>query len=376
MHINELPTPALLLDLDILERNLERMQDHANTLNVALRPHIKTHKCIEIGNRQLALGARGITVSTFYEAEQFTEAGFNDITWAFPIPPVYVTKVAELYSKATIRVVIDSLEAKGHLDKAARVTGVRLHAWLKVDCGYHRAGVDPKLPLAEELIKSLSESKALIFDGILTHSGHAYKARSRAEILPYAEQERDVMLEFAGRMRSKGYQIPMISIGSTPALSVIENLDGINEVRVGNYAFYDYTQASIGSCNVSDCALTVLASVISHQGSSSHFVTDAGALALSKDAGPTHVRNDMDMGIIFEDYERKRLDSHLHVRTLSQEHGTVVAEPPYIIDGKFNVGDRVRILEHHSCLTAAQFDKYYVVKEDEVVDEWKILRGR
>lgn len=376
MHINELPTPALLLDVDILERNLERMQDHANTLNVALRPHIKTHKCIEIGNRQLALGARGITVSTFYEAEQFAEAGFNDITWAFPIPPVYVTKVAELYKKATIRVVIDSMETKGHLDKVARVMGERLHVWLKVDCGYHRAGVDPRSPLAEKLVKSLSESKALIFDGILTHSGHSYHARSRAEIVPYAEQERDVMVEFADRMRSKGYQIPMVSIGSTPTMSVVERLEGINEVRVGNYAFYDYTQAAIGSCNISDCALTVLASVISHQPSASHFITDAGALALSKDAGPTHVRNDMDMGIIFEDYERKRLDSHLHVRTLSQEHGKIVAEPPYSIDGKFNVGDRVRILEHHSCLTAAQFDKYYVVKEDEVVDEWKILRGR
>lgn len=376
MHINELPTPALLLDLDILERNLEHMQDHANTLNVALRPHIKTHKCIEIGNRQLALGARGITVSTLYEAEQFAEAGFTDITWAFPIPPVFVAKVAALYKKATIRVVVDSMEAKGHLDKVARVTGERIHVWLKVDCGYHRAGVDPRSPLAEKLVKSLSESKALFFDGILTHSGHSYSARSRAEIVPYAEQERDVMVEFANRMRAKGYQIPMVSIGSTPAMSVIEKLDGIDEVRVGNYAFYDYTQAVIGSCNISDCALTVLASVISHQPSASHFITDAGALALSKDAGPTHVRNDMDMGIIFEDYERKRLDSHLHVRTLSQEHGKVVAEPPYNIDGKFNVGDRVRILEHHSCLTAAQFDKYYVVKEDDVVDEWKILRGR
>jgi D-serine deaminase-like pyridoxal phosphate-dependent protein len=140
--------------------------------------------------------------------------------------------------------------------------------------------------------------------------------------------------------------------------------------------FYDYTQAMIGSCGVSDCALTVLASVISHQPGSSHFVTDAGALALSKDAGPTHVKNQMGMGIIYENYEKKRLASHMQLTALSQEHGKVTAEAPRYLEGKYPVGERVRILEHHSCLTAAQFDRYYVVKEDLVVDEWKILRGR
>jgi D-serine deaminase-like pyridoxal phosphate-dependent protein len=184
------------------------------------------------------------------------------------------------------------------------------------------------------------------------------------------------MVEFAERMRAKGYTIPFISIGSTPAMAVTENLDGISEIRPGNYAFYDYTQAMIGSCSVSDCALTVLASVISHQPGAPHFLTDAGALALSKDTGPTPISNDMDMGIIYEDYERKQLASHIHVRTLSQEHGRIVCDNPELIEGLFSVGDKVRILEHHSCLTAANFDHYYVVKEDEVVDKWKILRGR
>ncbi|MGH2566911.1 MAG: alanine racemase [Bacteroidota bacterium] len=376
MTINELPTPALLLDLEILDRNLKAMQERATRLGVTLRPHIKTHKCIEVGKKQLQLGAKGITVSTFYEAEQFSKAGFNDITWAFPIPPVYAARAVQLNENNNFRVVVDSLEAKGHLDKAARVSGKKLHVWLKVDCGYHRAGVDPKSPRAEELVRKLSESKALEFDGILTHAGHSYHAKSRKEILSVAEQERSVMVEFAERMRAKGYRVPAISVGSTPTMSVVGNLSGVSEIRPGNYAFYDYTQAVIGSCAVADCALTVLASVISHQPGASHFVTDAGALALSKDLGPTHVRNDMDMGILFENYERKRLHAHIHLRNLSQEHGTVIADSPKTIEGKFYVGDRVRILEQHSCLTAAQFDEYAVVKGDEVVDRWKILRGR
>lgn len=376
MHIHELPTPALLIDLKILEKNLASMQAKATALGVALRPHIKTHKSLEIGRKQAALGARGITVSTFFEAQRFAEAGFNDITWAFPVPPVYATRALDLPDSVVLRLVVDSKEAKGHLDKICRTKGKTIHVWLKVDCGYHRAGVDPASSYAEELIRSLADSKTLLFDGILSHSGHSYNARRREEIIPVACQERDVMLDFAERMKAKGIPVPAISIGSTPALSVIDRLDGISEVRPGNYAFYDYTQAMIGSCSVADCALTVLASVISHQPGASHFVTDAGALALSKDAGPTHVKNQMGLGVLFENYERKRLESHVQLATLSQEHGKVVADHPKFLEGKFSVGERVRILEHHSCLTAANFDRYYVVDDEEVVDEWRILRGR
>lgn len=376
MHINELPTPALLIDAKILERNLAAMQAKATSLGVSLRPHIKTHKCIEIGRMQLDLGARGITVSTFYEAEQFAAAGFNDITWAFPIPPVYVARVLPLAESVSLRVVVDSMEAKGHLDKLCRIAGKKLHVWLKVDCGYHRAGVDPKSPYAEKLARSLSESKVLKFDGILSHSGHSYAAHRREEILPVANQERDVMVAFAEWLRTQGISVPSISIGSTPAMAVVEDLHGVSEIRPGNYAFYDYTQAMIGSCSVADCALTVLASVISHQPGASHFLTDAGALALSKDSGPSHVKNRMGLGVLFEDYSRKRLAEHLELATLSQEHGKVVAEDQQFLEGKFSIGEKVRILEHHSCLTAANFDRYYVVDNEEVVDEWKILRGR
>ena len=374
--IQEIPTPALLLDQTILERNLTRLQDRANSFGVTLRPHIKTHKCIEIANHQLELGARGISVSTLFELEEFVAAGFNDITWTLPLIPDYIERIVELCDKAAIRIVIDSPDMFERLDAIERVGSERFHVWLKVDCGYHRAGVNPQSVLAEQLVRSLSESKNIVFDGILTHAGHSYEARNRADILIFAEQERAVMVEFAERMRNKGYNIPMVSLGSTPTMSVTENLDGVNEIRPGNYAFYDYTQAMLGSCGVSDCALTVLASVVSHQPGASHFVINAGALALSKDPGPVHLGDDMDMGIVYEDYDRKRLQAHVHVKTLSQEHGKVLISDAMALKGYYKVGDKVRILEHHSCLTAANFDYYYVLKGYEVVDRWKILRGR
>ncbi|MBM4170001.1 MAG: D-TA family PLP-dependent enzyme [Ignavibacteria bacterium] len=376
MQIYNLPTPALVLDLDILNANLKRMQDKANQFKVSLRPHIKTHKCVEIGRRQIRLGAKGIAVSTFFEAEHFAKAGFEDIFWAFPIPFVYISRALELAEQVRLHIVVDSLLAVDILEKACSGWRGALQVWLKIDCGYHRVGVDPESPLAEELIHRLTRSKSLIFGGILTHAGHSYSARNRKEIVPIAEQERRAVVDFAVRMKAKNYPIPAISIGSTPTMSVTDNLAGITEIRPGNYAFYDYTQAMLGTCSVADCALTVMSTVVSHQPAANYFVIDAGALALSKDPGPTHVSNDMGMGVLFEDYTRKRLHAHIHLQILTQEHGKIVADSAKIIDNRFQVGDRLRILEHHACLTAAQFDRYYVVQGEEVIDEWKVLRGR
>ena len=376
MQIDELPTPALLLDLDILERNLARMQDKLNSLDTALRPHIKTHKCIEIAKRQRQIGAKGIAVSTFYEAEQFAQNGFDDITWAFPIPPVYASRVAELAKEITLRVVVDSQAAIQHLEQACKVVGGTIHVWLKVDCGYHRAGVDPTSQLAEKLVRFLADSQTLRFDGILSHSGHAYNTRSRAEILKVANQERNVMVEFAESMGRKGFRVPAISIGSTPSMAVIENLDAITEVRPGNYCFYDNTMVALDVCGVHDCALTLLASVISHQPGASHFVVDAGALALSKDLGASLLNQYAGMGTLYEDYEKKQLYRGICLKSLSQEHGKIIADSSNQIEAKFQVGDRVRILENHSCLTVAHFDEYHVVRGKDIVDRWKILRGR
>jgi len=376
MFVDELLTPALLVDAEILERNLSRMQKKISQLGSSLRPHIKTHKCIEIGKRQRELGARGITVSTFYEAEEFAKAGFSDITWAFPLPPVYAVPVAKLAGRITLRIVIDSKEAIQTLEEACVLHRVPVHVWLKVDCGYHRAGVDPALPLAEELVRTLNTSKSLIFDGILSHSGHAYFGASRREITDVANQERDVMVAFAERMRRNGYRVPSVSIGSTPSMSVIENLDGVTEVRPGNYCFYDRTMVDLGVCGPEDCAVSVLASVISHQPGASHFVIDAGALALSKDTGVSRAGENPSMGSVFEDYGKKRLHERVTLKTLSQEHGKVVANNPSAIEGGFPTGEKIRILENHSCLTVAQFDEYKVVRGNEVVDRWKILRGR
>jgi len=361
--IGDLPTPALLLDRAKLETNLGAMASRARALGVALRPHIKTHKCIEIGRMQRSLGATGITVSTLHEARVFADHGFDDITWAFPVILSRIDEAMELASRVTLRIVVDSPDALVRLMD----TGYPFHVWIKVDCGYHRAGVDPRSEVAINLARDLHESSTLTFDGILTHSGHAYHARGTDMLRSIAEEERRVMVEFTERLRVEGgVDVSRISVGSTPAMSSVEDLTGVTEMRPGNYSLYDYSQTVIGSCTVSDCAATVLASVVSSQPGMSHCVIDAGALALSKDPGPDD--DSRTMGEVFDDYAAGTLSENTRVVSLSQEHG--------IVSHRLPVGSKVRILPHHSWLTVAQFDEFHVVEDDRVVDTWKIWRER
>lgn len=361
--LSEIATPALVLDLDRLEANIERMAAKAQSLRVSLRPHVKTHKCIEIGRLQLAQGARGITVSTLEEARVFAVHGFTDITWAFPVVLNRLEEARELAERVTLRLVVDNPEALAALED----TGHPFHVWLKVDCGYHRAGVDPAGDTAIELARWLHDSPSLRFDGLLTHSGHAYHPGPSRKVGEIAEQERKVMVLLAQRLRLQGIEVSQISVGSTPAMSQVHHLDGVDEARPGNYVFYDYTQCVLGSCRPADCALTVVSSIVSCQPGAGHSVLDAGALTLSQDRGPDGPAGPT-MGEVFRDYAAGRLEPDLRLRSLSQEHGILTAPLP--------IGNRVRILPNHSCLTAACFDEYAVVRGDQVIDRWKIWRGR
>jgi D-serine deaminase-like pyridoxal phosphate-dependent protein len=369
MRLDDLPTPALLLDLERLEANIARMAARAREFGVRLRPHVKTHKCVDIAERQRAAGARGITVSTLYEARVFGDHGFDDITWAYPFVLNRVEEARELAERsrlgmrARLNLVVDAEAAVTALEESGHPFAV----WLKVDSGYHRAGVDPESALAVELARRLSASAVLTFAGLLSHSGHAYQGRTRAEIARIAERDRKTMVTLAEALREQGVPVAAVSVGSTPAVLAARHLQGVDEIRPGNYAFFDYTQCELKSCTPADCAVTVLASVASSQPGSKHSVVDAGALALSKDAGPNG-RSHPSMGRIFSDYSAGTLEPTRRLVSLSQEHG--------IVNGRLDVGARIRILPNHSCLAVAQFDEYHVVSGDRVVERWKIWRGR
>ncbi len=353
-----LATPALLLDLGVAERNLEAMAARAGALGVALRPHAKTHKCVELAERQRTLGARGLTVSTLDEAEVFAEAGFDDITWAFPVAPAEATlgRVERLAERVRLGLLVDSLEALEALERLGR----RLAVWIKVDCGYHRAGVDPHGELLLELGRRLAVSPVLQPAGVLTHSGHAYAARGREVLARVAEEERSVMVAAAARLRAADVPVPGVSVGSTPAMMAVDSLEGVTEARPGNYVFHDLSQVTRGAASMDDIGVSVLTTVVSCQPGARHSVVDAGALALSKDAGC----GDTGMGLALDVTDRPAGT----LVSLSQEHG--------ILDRPWPVGTRLRILPNHSCLTVACFDAYDVIRDGRLTGRWGVRRVR
>jgi D-serine deaminase-like pyridoxal phosphate-dependent protein len=361
--IHDLPTPALLLDLDVLETNLRGMADRCRQLGVRLRPHVKTHKCVEIALGQRELGASGITVSTLFEARVFADAGFDDITWAFPFVPSRVEEAVELAGRIQLGVTVDSPQALELLQS----TGAPFRVWLKVDAGYGRAGVLPDSDLPLQLADRIDAAPDLEFAGLLSHSGNAYHATSPSHVARIAHEERDLLNSLTERLRERGTEVPDRSGGSTPSMAQALDLSGMTEVRPGNYALYDWTQVALSSCSLDRCAATVLASVVSSRPDERRSVVDAGALALSADPGPAHL-SDAGMGVLLDPDRPGTVRQNATMRSLSQEHG--------IVSGRLSVGERVRIVPNHSCLAVACFDAFFVTRGEEVLDRWTIHRGR
>ncbi len=371
-------TPALLVERSILERNIDAMAARARRLGVRLRPHFKTHKCVEVARRQAEGGATGFTVATVPEAEALLEAGFRDLTWAVPLDPGKVGDALGLAARATVRLLLDDETTLEHLEREATRRGLRPHVWLKVDCGYHRAGVDPSRPESAHLAGRLAASGAVTFDGLLTHAGHSYQARDPGVRRGIAAQERDVMRAFAERLRGAGVSVPALSVGSTPTMTAVDHLEGIDEIRPGNYVYFDATQAALGSCTLDDVAISVLATVISHPPGGGRAVVDAGALALSRDPGPAPPADGgaAGYGAVCPHPGAPAPDAGLQLVSLSQEHGVIQARPGHTLEGRLPVGSRVRILPNHSCLVSACFDEAHVVEGGRVAARWAIHRRR
>jgi D-serine deaminase-like pyridoxal phosphate-dependent protein len=371
MDVLSIKTPGLLLDFDRVKRNAARIGSIAKQNRVHLRPHIKTHKCIEVARIQTDGHDGAITVSTLAEARAFAQNGFSDITYAVPVERGKFAEAIEIGREVKLNLLTDDAETVRQLDEAAGKAGANFDVFLKIDCGTHRVGVEPHTAEAMEIPRLISDSANLNFAGVLTHAGHSYDARSNEEILAVARHERDSMAELASRLRDSGIDVPTVSIGSTPTMSMIDHLDGIDEIRPGNYIFFDNFQATLGSCSFEDTALTVLAAVIHKETTRRKLVVDAGAIALSKDRGPVGLDPACGYGRVL-DIEGS--ETGMRVTGLSQEHGEIEAGDAEIFD-RIKVGDRLRILANHSCLTAAQHSHYNVVENGEIVNRWGIHRG-
>ncbi len=371
MDVETIATPALLLDVERVRRNADRIGNRVRDLGARLRPHVKTHKSIEVARIQTKGHSGAITTSTLAEASAFVARGFQDITYGVPIEPgKFKTALALAKSCQRLGLITDDPGIPTLLNEAARKENVSVDLFLKIDCGYHRCGVEPDSKEALEIPGRISDFSNLRFAGILTHAGHSYHYHSHDERLTIARHERDVMRQLATRLRDSGIDVPTVSIGSTPTITIVDHLDGVDEARPGNYIFFDAFQAAIGSCTLDDCALTVLAAVVHRDLKRNKLVIDAGAIALSKDRGAIEFDPTCGYGRVL-DLEGRNLG--LSLDSLSQEHGEISAENADI--SGLRVGSRVRVLANHSCLSAAQHSHYNVLEGGRIVDRWEIQRG-
>jgi len=370
--ILDLPTPALLLDRTRLERNAARMRDKVRTLGVALRPHVKTAKSIDV-LRVLAAGAElPITVSTLAEARYFFANGVTDILYAVGIAPVKLPEVADLMrAGCTLRIILDTLEAADAVRAFVESQAVPIEALIEIDSDGHRAGVAPGDPLLIAIGERLGPSLA----GVMTHAGASYDCRTRAEFEGMAEQERALTVRAAERLRAAGLDCSIVSVGSTPTLHYALGLDGVTEARAGVYAFGDLVQAELGTCGVDDIAIGVLASVIGHNRRHGRVLVDAGFLALSRDRGTAELPVDWCYGAVCDPVTGAVIDDVI-VSSTNQEHGIVTARSGTIDFDLFPIGSRVRILPNHACATAAAYERYHVTDGGErIVDVWERVNG-
>jgi len=358
--VEDLPTPAVLVDLEVLERNLARMADRARAAGVKLRPHAKTHKVVEIGRMQVAFGAAGLSLAKVGEAEVFADAGLRDLFLAYPTVGVdRARRLLALSDKARLAVGTDSVEGARTLSDVFRAARRRLDVLLKIDCGFHRVGVSPESAL--ETARALSDLPGIRLRGIFTHAGQAYLAEQSEAVAEIGRAEGAAVAGVAEELRAAGLPVEEVSVGSTPTAANAIRVPGVTECRPGNYVFHDGSQVALGTCAREDCAMTVAATVISVP-ATDRAVVDAGSKTMSSDAlRPRPGGYGQVLGCA------SRLER------LSEEHGVVKVEA----GDRFRVGQRVAILPNHACVVSNLHDRVYGVRAGAVEAEWRVAaRGR
>jgi D-serine deaminase-like pyridoxal phosphate-dependent protein len=376
-YLADVQTPALVLDRAKLRRNIAQMAAAVGSRGVYLRPHVKTHKSIEVWHEVRAGGnTRGITVSTLAEAEHFFAHGADDILYAVGIVPAKIARAAQLIKAgARLTMVVDDAAQAQAIAAAARQQQLVLPLMIEIDVDGHRAGITPDAAELVSLAAFIAAEPALELVGVMTHAGGSYGSTSAAARAAAAQNESSQAVHAAARIRAAGIACETVSIGSTPTALTDADLTGVTEVRAGVYTFFDLVMAGLGVAEPGQIALSVLATVIGHQAQKGLLITDAGWMAMSRDRGTAAQVVDQGYGLVCA-VDGTPLDDVI-VRECNQEHGVIghrgAGAPMALVD--FPIGSQMRILPNHACATAAQHGAYIVVDGDEIIGNWPRIGG-
>lgn len=349
MRIEEVDTPVPVVDLDRVEHNLRRMQAYCDGHGLRLRPHIKTHKIPALAQRQMALGACGITCQKLGEAEVMADAGLDDILISYPlVGEAKALRLAGLARRAQIQVAVDNALALATLAKAAAISGREIGVLVEFDSGYHRTGVssvEAALALAEQ-----ARASALRFDGLMTYPSSAASADFIAAARP--------------RFAAASLPLAVVSGGGTPAAWHAHEIAGLTEYRVGTYIYHDRATVAAGVATLEECALTVHVTVVSRP-TPERAIIDAGSKTLSSD----RVAPEAGVGFgLLLDYPEAVIER------LNEEHGIVDLSA---CTRRPELGERLRLLPNHACVVSNLHDRVVVVRDGEVAGSWPVAaRGR
>lgn len=360
----EIIRPTLVVDKEICLRNIEKMAKKAADHKLRFRPHFKTHQAAKIGEWFRLFGVDSITVSSVRMAEYFASNGWKDITLAFPVNILEIENINRLAANIKLNVLVENKESAEVLtNKILHTLGV----YLKIDTGHHRTGISSsKLSKIDQVLKQLEGNKKITFKGFLTHTGHTYQANSTNEIF---SRHFDALLKLRALKQRYQKKFPKleISLGDTPAASICTNFNGVDELRPGNFIFYDLMQHNLGTCKMEEIAVRMVCPVVAKHFSRNEIIIYGGAVHMSKDT-ITNINGKEMFGriIITKDGKKKLLPTLNYVSNLSQEHGTLKVTQSQFKN--FEIGDLIEIIPVHACLTANLIGHYLTSEEGEVIE--------
>jgi D-serine deaminase-like pyridoxal phosphate-dependent protein len=360
--IGDLDTPVALVDLARLESNLGAMAAVARDAGVAHRPHAKTHKTREVAERQLAHGAIGLTVAKLGEAEVLVDAGFDDLFVAYPlVGPLKLERLVALLERARLRFEVDTLDGATAASTFLAGQGRRVDVVVSLDGGAGRSGAASPEAVVD-LAERVAELPGLELVGVMNY-GNAYGTSDPETQASIGRREGEDAVAIAAAMRARGLRADVVTVGSTPTARHAVKVPGVTELRAGVYAFQDLKQVSLGPATLDDCALTVMATVVSHA-RPDRYVLDAGIKALAGE----------DYG--WGTWGRPQARPDLAIIRATEEHG-VIELPPGAADPGWRIGERVRIIPNHACGAANMHDELVAVDGERVVERWPVIgRGR
>jgi D-serine deaminase-like pyridoxal phosphate-dependent protein len=371
VRITDLPTPSVLIENSRVDANLARMQTTATARGLRLRPHAKTHKSIVMARRQLDAGAVGICCAKLGEAEVFAAAGIDDIRLPYPLNPVNADRILALMDRTRISFIVDHEQVARGWSDAMNAAGREVEVLVKVDVGFHRCGIDPEASGAADFVARIARLPGLKFRGLLSHAGHGYGAQSDNDAEAIAANEAQILTRLAGQVRKLGVAVDEISVGATPTVRFSVNQPDVTEIRPGNYIYFDRTQVALNAARWEECALTVLARVVTRP-AEDRIIIDSGSKTLTNDLarGWTETPG---YGAIMTSLDAAQPDAALNIERLSEEHATVRVKGTTTLQP----GDLVRVVPNHSCVVSNLVDAAWLVDGDNVVERIDIsARGR